>query len=330
MDAVGYFCWRVRFPMADSIQIRDVSPDNGLTSARFHEILAGGSGPIAFRGDMAVDATKDSSDQADITVIVANPGVSGRGSAELIIRLWREFPRVAALLGDDLTDIGSVIFSEKARGELRGSAAKSANPVTMAVARAVSQGLSLKAEIEKVSPRDAMALRPPLLVPGDVSARRRELGRVIAEIPPERLVSPMTNQSDGRAIISGLLLWHDLLDESHSISQSVEGRGRHVAGDYWHAIMHRREPDYGNAKYWFRRVGTQPIFSELAERAGRYIAGTSLADSLSDGRWNSAAFVDACQEVTRSRDAESDLALRRCQADEILLLLEQTRRDAAS
>jgi len=50
--------------------------------------------------------------------------------------------------------------------------------------------------------------------------------------------------------ISGLWLLHDFLEESHRISQQIDSS----SGSYWHGIMHRREPDYSNSKYWFRRT----------------------------------------------------------------------------
>src|SRR5262245_21358275 len=53
---------------------------------------------------------------------------------------------------------------------------------------------------------------------------------------------------------AGLWLAFDFLDESHSISQELNT----VEGSYWHALMHRRELDYWNSKYWFRRVGEHP------------------------------------------------------------------------
>ena len=54
------------------------------------------------------------------------------------------------------------------------------------------------------------------------------------------------------AALSGLYLYFCAYDQSHSISQDISS----VEGSFWHGIMHRQEPDPGNAGYWFRRVGT--------------------------------------------------------------------------
>lgn len=106
------------------------------------------------------------------------------------------------------------------------------------------------------------------------------------------------------ACLAGLWLYHDFLDESHRISQKLDSR----EGSYWHAIMHRREPDYWNSKYWFRRVGTHAIFPALLAGAKALLGdhqSWALASLRSAGAWEPEAFVDACEHsLGRGDDGE--------------------------
>ena len=156
-------------------------------------------------------------------------------------------------------------------------------------------------------------------------------------VQPEELVSPITSAADAVAVKAGLLLVHDYLDESHNLSQSIQGEGRNSAGDYWHAIMHRREPDDSNSKYWFRRVGEQQIFSALSELSETLFDSVTNSESqhwrtrckTSQG-WDPYAFVDFCSYCRRTPESSMVEIARKIQWSEMLLLLEQTCNDASA
>lgn len=125
------------------------------------------------------------------------------------------------------------------------------------------------------------------------------------------------------AVKAGLLQLNDYLDESHTLSQSVDGDRD---GDYWHGIMHRREPDFSNSKYWFRRVGEHAVFSTLTERAevilDRSPVGADWKDQLlGGGDWDPFAFVDMCEHCQRAADDDLSATAREIQFAEMLLLL---------
>ncbi|MGE3807148.1 MAG: hypothetical protein AB7K24_20995 [Gemmataceae bacterium] len=102
--------------------------------------------------------------------------------------------------------------------------------------------------------------------------------------------------------LAALWLLHDFLDDSHKICQEVET----PSGSYWHAIMHRREPDASNSKYWFRRVGHHPVLAEVGQ-AARKLAGEHSdvqADCLRSSSWDPFAFVDLCDGARPGSDVD--------------------------
>lgn len=90
---------------------------------------------------------------------------------------------------------------------------------------------------------------------------------------------------------SGLLLFAGDLHGSHALSQNIHNR----EGSFWHGVMHRRERDFWNAKYWFRKVGHHPVMdaiatalSELPKPVPPWIGST----------WDPYHFVDLCEAVS--------------------------------
>ena len=112
----------------------------------------------------------------------------------------------------------------------------------------------------------------------------------------ELFEQPVVDQEMARCCLAGALLLHNFLDASHTISQSVH----RPEGSYWHGLMHRREGDYGNAKYWFRNVGEHPVF-EATRVAVQQLAAPPLSP------WSPSGFVDACQKASRTSGAVSGL-----------------------
>jgi hypothetical protein len=139
-------------------------------------------------------------------------------------------------------------------------------------------------------------------------------------------VFPRVSETSRLALLAGLLQVLDFWDSSHTAAQRADDLGERDFSAYWHGIAHRREPDAGNATYWFRRVGRHPVFSSLAAAALPLLEehnNPALSRSLIDnGQWNSFAMIELC---TRARaGTASETLARRLQRLELWLLLDAT------
>ena len=164
----------------------------------------------------------------------------------------------------------------------------------------------------------------------------RELAqRAVAELrarqplPPLCPAAPWNRELSSRiaaaglppAVAGALLLWNDDLEASHALSQGLPDR----LGSWLHGAMHRREGDYSNSKYWFRKVGAHAGYARMAQRAHEVAETTTgciqpaALEALAK-QWDPFVFVDLCAFAGHVRVAAQ--VLERLQAAELELLTE--------
>jgi hypothetical protein len=120
------------------------------------------------------------------------------------------------------------------------------------------------------------------------------------------------------AALSGLWLYFSCFDECHGICQDLPSS----EGSYWHAILHRQEPDAWNSGYWFRRVGDHPIFPALMESARDVAAARPDAALQLGARWDPIQFIDYCESARQQPGSPACEAAREIQRAEWQLLFD--------
>lgn len=179
--------------------------------------------------------------------------------------------------------------------------------------------------------------RVPTLISGAPAPELDWLIKHIHQAKPGQFApeSSRVSIADAVAVKAGLLLWHDAADESHQLSQSIEGLGKEHAGDYWHAILHRREPDYSNAKYWFRQFPIPGVMSAIVPCTLQALQDVQDGETwkkrlLAKGYFvDPFAFVDFCEACEGREDSPLGQAARQIQAAEMHYQMIMTYRDAS-
>jgi hypothetical protein len=163
---------------------------------------------------------------------------------------------------------------------------------------------------------------------GDADPHMRQALRLVT-VDAAFAQTPLADREMAACTIAGLWLVHDFLDESHTISQNVDT----TTGAYWHALMHRREGDYSNAKYWFRRVGSHSVFRDLstsvAALAPEATTTELVARLIPGGAFDAFAMVDVCQAALQSGGAAANFC-RHVQQIEWELLFDFSYRHAVA
>ena len=122
-----------------------------------------------------------------------------------------------------------------------------------------------------------------------------------------------------KAARAGLLLSAGGLEDAHRIVQDFDT----PEARYWHGIVHRREPDPSNAKYWFRQLAHHPVFDDLARKvmSENLPRKRAVNHILQSGRWDPFRFVDLCDDCVKGVQSELLNELLIIQHKEVDLLL---------
>ena len=148
-------------------------------------------------------------------------------------------------------------------------------------------------------------LIPEAPLDSDLVRRLRETGDDV--LAGEKVLADPTMFA---LVRGGLFYALDALPEAHTIFQDASGD----CSSYWHGMLHRREGDFDNARYWFRRAGVLPFFAE-AHRAA--CAHSEIMARQSN--WDPYLFTGQCEQA---RFGDDDLtgemqALQRVEFDAI-------------
>lgn len=114
-----------------------------------------------------------------------------------------------------------------------------------------------------------------------------------------------------QAALAGLYLYFSCWGDAHEVAQNVAS----PEGSYWHAIVHRQEPDDWNSAYWFRQVGRHPIYPVLAKAASEVGIET-------DSDWDPHAFIELCARARALPGSELERQTREVQRIEWQLLFD--------
>jgi hypothetical protein len=127
---------------------------------------------------------------------------------------------------------------------------------------------------------------PPFLLAAAVW--RPEFSPAIEELSDGRLADLGYSPHRTACIRAALHIANDDWEAAHRIVQESDD----ADGYLLHAILHRREGDYDNARYWFSRAGEHPVYERLYSGAKDVWPGI-----LQWGRWRPELFVDMAQEA---------------------------------
>ncbi|GAB4455431.1 MAG: hypothetical protein OHK0029_11550 [Armatimonadaceae bacterium] len=106
---------------------------------------------------------------------------------------------------------------------------------------------------------------------------------------------------------AAMFLLNDDLDSAHQLVQPHEDD---ATANYWHQLVHRREGDWSNARYWVGRTGQHPFYAELPALAADLSQPALTAELTAGSSWHADRMVALSQQASqRGSDQMADLQI---------------------
>ncbi|HUP03503.1 MAG TPA: hypothetical protein VMU19_05915 [Bryobacteraceae bacterium] len=146
------------------------------------------------------------------------------------------------------------------------------------------------ADVARILSLDGAGSRPMPLAGGLCSS-----ARALAEIGKSTPSKLFPHSRAPEAAMAGLYVYYSCWNQAHETAQDIATPD----GSYWHAIVHRQEPDASNSAYRFRQTGRHAIFPALLEAAA--------AEGMTTGsQWHPFAFLDYCERARGQKGSEGE------------------------
>ena len=133
------------------------------------------------------------------------------------------------------------------------------------------------------------------LFPKDISDR--EVWRRLKDADDATVAGGTIGVPQAFAVVRGALLY--ALDDLGGCHEFFQNTASDLVG-YWHGMMHRREADFDNARYWFRRAGSLPFFDNLHRQTAEISSNMTKQFS-----WDPYLFTGRCEQHRFGEDSET-------------------------
>jgi hypothetical protein len=151
----------------------------------------------------------------------------------------------------------------------------------------------------------------PLTCAGCSSEQART---ILNTLKPAELFPDAANAG---AAMAGLWLYFSCFEEAHELAAKSETQ----LGELWHAVLHRQEPDSGNAAYWFRKAGAHAAFPRISQEAIQILKRIPEAE-FRTGKWDPFAFVAFCERARKQPGSAQERAALEIQRAEWQILFD--------